>query len=131
MEWSEGDCESTIVQTSADRLMTVEKSAKTWTGEMVVAVHVGLRNETSRIYRRFSNLHRRIEALGRCRLHIYFALELELDDLEESSNAYPVNALRNVALEKAKTDLVFLLDPDFVLNPGSVDSNSHTLCELY
>ena len=38
---------------------------------------------------------------------------------EEYDAAYPVNALRNVALDASPTDLVFLLDVDFVPSAGT------------
>ncbi|KAG6544442.1 hypothetical protein Mapa_014080 [Marchantia paleacea] len=112
-----------VTQTSADRLMAVERTAKTWTGEMVVAVHVMARNETENVYKKLSGLHRRIEALGRCRLNIYFAMEDGFESPEEAAKAlYPVNAMRNIALQMVTTKLVFLLDADFVPNPGLHES---------
>lgn len=53
------------------------------------------------------------------------------EDLQKTWNQrysalYPINALRNLALHQASTELVFLLDVDFV--PSSGLSNAVQVC---
>ncbi|KAL3692962.1 hypothetical protein R1sor_006613 [Riccia sorocarpa] len=118
-----------VTQTSPDRLTVVEKTAATWTGELVAVIYIdrSVRNETYHLYRRVWDLHTRIEALGLCRLNIYFAVDdedgLQLDDFQGSAyELYPVNALRNLAIDKTNTELVLLLDADFLPSPGLHES---------
>lgn len=55
--------------------------------------------------------HERVEREGTCRLDIAIIIE-NAADLEQ--HLYPINSLRNLALAQASTDLVFLVDVDFI-----------------
>lgn len=56
-------------------------------------------------------LHRRIETQAYCCLNIGVIIE-KAESLEQ--HLYPINSLRNLALEQAPTKLVFLVDVDFI-----------------
>eukprot|EP00191_Tetraselmis_sp_GSL018_P025045 CAMPEP_0177623176 /NCGR_PEP_ID=MMETSP0419_2-20121207/28763_1 /TAXON_ID=582737 /ORGANISM="Tetraselmis sp., Strain GSL018" /LENGTH=347 /DNA_ID=CAMNT_0019123711 /DNA_START=613 /DNA_END=1656 /DNA_ORIENTATION=+ len=61
-----------------------------------------------------------MERRGRGALQIAIVVEtVALVELSQASIRYPVNALRNVALAEARTDLVLLLDVDFILSSSA------------
>ncbi|CAM6100335.1 unnamed protein product [Calypogeia fissa] len=108
-----------VTQTSADRLPALEATCLTWGGAIVVAVHVRLQSEIATVYDQVKQMHVRVEERpGSCRMDVQLVTEDGFESEEEALRAlYPVNALRNVALGMAKTQLVFLLDADFKPSP--------------
>lgn len=72
-------------------------------------------------------LHKRVEALNSCRLDIAIIME-NPSDLE--NYLYPINSLRNLALEQAATDLVFLVDIDFIPSENMHEQLTQTYAYL-
>ncbi|CAM6104786.1 unnamed protein product [Calypogeia fissa] len=107
-----------VTQTSMDRWEHLEKLAESWGGALCVVVYLKTRAEIVRARKRMMWFHDKIEAQGHCRLHLQMVIEEGFKSETEALTAsYPVNALRNVALSMATTDLVFLLDVDFLPSP--------------
>lgn len=63
-----------------------------------------------------SPFHGEVEAETRCKLDLQLRQEA---DAPGHDGLYPINALRNVALDAARTDRVLLLDVDFALSKGA------------
>ncbi|KAL3685628.1 hypothetical protein R1sor_003650 [Riccia sorocarpa] len=104
-----------VTQASADRLPAVEAMAKSWGGTMCVAFYVTSKSELKKLYPKLRNLHSKVEAQKQCRLNACVVSEEgPLADTEARPPLYPINAMRNVALNMAVTDLVLILDADFV-----------------
>ncbi|CAM6107213.1 unnamed protein product [Calypogeia fissa] len=112
-----------VTQASADRLPAIEAMAKSWGGVLCVAVHVWTQAELREVYPKLCSLHELIEGKGLCRLNICVAKEEgPLSDEQAMAALYPINAMRNVALSMATTELVFILDADFVPSAGMHES---------
>ncbi|KAG6557589.1 hypothetical protein Mapa_000866 [Marchantia paleacea] len=105
--------------TTMDRFPAVEMTAFRWSGPMVLVVLVRVQSELESTYAKLEFLHSRVEAEGRCRLHIHIAFEEGFrNDVQALQALYPINSMRNLALGMVTTQLVFLVDADFVPNPG-------------
>ena len=107
-----------VTQCSVDRLGRLEAMCRSWAGPISCAVHVPPGHDKSRVVELLLALHRRVETRGTCAL----SLTLLSEDLAGWSshviNEYPINALRNAAVETATTSHLLLLDVDFVTPPG-------------
>lgn len=97
-----------ITQCSLSRLSRLERMCSLWTGVLSVAIIAERGGSVGRRMRRLTSaLHKKVELGGKCRLDMYLC--------EPSSGPaardglYPMNALRNIALDQARTDLVLLL----------------------
>eukprot|EP00850_Spirogloea_muscicola_P020195 SM000209S06374 [mRNA] locus=s209:144545:151960:+ [translate_table: standard] len=99
---------------SLDRLSALEAMAEAWDGVLCVALYVPSEVHLPEAILLVSALHLRIERRERCRLDILFAMEVD----QAVAALYPVNALRNIALSGISTELVILLDADFVPSDG-------------
>ncbi|KAK9823334.1 hypothetical protein WJX72_002012 [[Myrmecia] bisecta] len=119
------DTEITIItQCSVDRLYMLESQCATWGGVTSAAVYWPLEyfnpTNTERLQTAINEVktfHAKMEAApaGGCRLDIVLLSEvIKSQDLW----AYPYNALRNQALARAKTEVLLLLDVDFVVSLG-------------
>eukprot|EP00246_Nothoceros_aenigmaticus_P000615 TRINITY_DN10869_c0_g1_i2.p1 TRINITY_DN10869_c0_g1~~TRINITY_DN10869_c0_g1_i2.p1 ORF type:complete len:202 (+),score=18.59 TRINITY_DN10869_c0_g1_i2:31-606(+) len=95
--------------------------ASSWEGPLCAAVYVRSKKELEQVYPQLCTLHAQIEDKGRCKLHICVAME-ENENSALPSMLYPVNSMRNMALQMATSELVFLLDADFVPSPGLHES---------
>ncbi|OAE18775.1 hypothetical protein AXG93_2396s1260 [Marchantia polymorpha subsp. ruderalis] len=105
--------------TTMDRFPAVEMTAFRWSGPMVLVVLVRVLSELESTYAKLELLHSRVEAEGRCRLQIQIAIEEGFrNDGQALQALYPINSMRNLALGMVTTQLVFLVDADFVPNPG-------------
>lgn len=104
-----GDSDVTIVtQCSCSRLSRLERMCSLWSGVLSVAIIAEGGGRVGRRMRRMASaLHERVEGKTRCRLDI--CLCQPAPGPAARDGLYPVNALRNVALGAAKTDLVLLL----------------------
>eukprot|EP00850_Spirogloea_muscicola_P023057 SM000325S12650 [mRNA] locus=s325:7630:15088:- [translate_table: standard] len=105
---------SIATQASLDRLSALEAMAEAWDGVLCVALYVPTEVHLPEAILLVSALHLRIERRERCRLDILFAMEVD----QAGAALYPVNALRNIALSSISTELVILLDADFVPSDG-------------
>jgi hypothetical protein len=64
-----------------------------------------------------ADLHARLAEATRCAMEITLVHALPEDGeaaFSEYERLYPINAMRNVAVDHARSDLLFLLDVDFV-----------------
>jgi hypothetical protein len=119
-----------VTQLSSDRLEMLENQCLTWPDPIVAAVHLPLArapgggvgppgvpshfNTTLRdVLRGADAFHVTMEGLGACALHM---LLLGQFTDESDPEPYPINALRNRALAEVRTELVLLLDVDFVVS---------------
>lgn len=116
-----------VTQLSIDRLSALEVQCSLWSGVITASVYVpavGTRivssnkkiaNRTPSVLLNYmEEFHAAQEASGRCKLDLLYIYE-EVPSIE-LVGLYPVNAMRNRALQAAKTDIVLLLDADFVPN---------------
>jgi hypothetical protein len=84
-----------VTQMSADRVGILEKTLERWKGPVSVALYSqDVESDVAAV----------AHLLGRVDFHVVGA----------SQGLYPVNTLRNVAINNARTDFVFLADVDFV-----------------
>jgi len=103
-----------VTQLSVDRISRLEAMTQTWAGVVSAAVllpppHFCAQRKSA--LNQLAQLHERVEARGECRLDIA-TLHVEAAT-RVYDTMYPINALRNLALDQAKSALVFLLDIDF------------------
>lgn len=96
-----------------------QRMALSWAGVISAAVLLPpfhFKAQRRQALAQLAELHSRIEALGVCRLDIS---TLSVDSPRTLYDSlYPINALRNLALDQASTVLVFLLDVDFEVSSG-------------
>eukprot|EP00890_Picochlorum_soloecismus_P001278 jgi/Picsp_1/2150/NSC_05615-R1_glycosyltransferase-like protein large1 len=118
-----------LTQLSADRLSMLENQCRTWSDYIIAVVYIPLirskyKNSKPEVYGDLGNLddvirgvsafHSFMEGSASCGLRINLVGQYIKDD---KSNPYPINALRNIAMSLARTDLVLVLDVDFVASP--------------
>ncbi|KAI7837110.1 hypothetical protein COHA_009058 [Chlorella ohadii] len=114
-----------VTQLSVDRLYMLEGQCGTWGSIIAASVHVPLVqgkvvSELAELHGRdlaapldiIAEFHERMEKRGRCKLDLVYVTE-EVGSME-LVGLYPVNALRNRALMLAQTEVVLLLDADFL-----------------
>jgi Glycosyl-transferase for dystroglycan len=119
-----------LTQLSADRLTMLENQCRTWPDPIIAIVYVPLLRNASGdmptiatyqnttlddVMRGMNSFHSFMEGTAMC------ALQMELVGQyinPTDPQAYPINSLRNRALAAAKTELVFMLDVDFVASPN-------------
>ena len=114
---------------SVDRLSMLENQCRTWPDPLVAIVYAPLyanksddsvivatqQNTTlEHIARGLDAFHMLMEATGSCALKMKLVGQL-IDPLLPEE--YPINTLRNHAIRMAETELVFMLDVDFVAAP--------------
>ena len=100
-----------VTQLSADRLQRIQQIARVWKGPISAAVYAGKNNfEATRL---MLSIWKKSKLV---RTHV--DLHLVTRDAYMDTTPYPINMLRNVAWKHSRTDQLFLLDVDFVLNPG-------------
>ncbi|CAB3225466.1 unnamed protein product [Arctia plantaginis] len=104
-----GDFDVTLVlQLSMDRLQFLERLVKYWDGPLSVAIYLSDCEVT-----KLESFIRDWSDTLSIRKNIGYHLVFKHDTVH-----YPVNYLRNVALENVNTPYVFLMDVDFVPMPG-------------
>ena len=118
---------SIVTQLSIDRLSMLENQCRSWDDALVAVIYVpleqgarntpyGLRSSTSDIERSIGSFFSLMESTpSTCALHIQLVGQRVED---ERSSPYPINALRNRAMDLAQSPLVFVLDVDFVAAPN-------------
>ncbi|PSC70030.1 Glycosyltransferase LARGE2 [Micractinium conductrix] len=116
---------SLVTQLSVDRLRMLEGQCSNWGSVISAAVHIPLMkgrvvSEVDDLYGQdvekplemISEFHDRMEREGRCTLDIVFATSTVTSVAE--ADLYPVNAMRNKALQLSQTEIVLLLDADLL-----------------
>ncbi|CAK8685218.1 unnamed protein product [Clavelina lepadiformis] len=99
---------SIVVQLSVDRFTMLEKLCEFWSGPISVALFIS-DADTERIH----NLIKLSTSLNkRKNVAYHLVYQNTIDEI------YPINLLRNIALNHAVTDYVLLYDVDFVPMPG-------------
>ena len=104
-----------VTQLSPDRLQRIQQLASVWQGPISAAVFVG--HDTYGGVQQLLSLWGTSELV---RKHVDFHLVSTdaVGTLHETKAPYPINALRNLAWQYARTNQLFLLDVDFIPNPG-------------
>ncbi|XP_015766293.1 PREDICTED: glycosyltransferase-like protein LARGE1 [Acropora digitifera] len=99
-----------VVQLSVDRIQMIETLCEHWEGPVSLALYMS----DGEVQQLFSYVQSSTELVKRKNVgyHIVF----------KEGQFYPVNYLRNIALENARTPYVFLSDVDFVPVPGMYSS---------
>lgn len=115
---------------SVDRLSMLENQCRTWPDPLVAMVYTPLYRNSSNnslivptfmnttledVIRGLDSFHMFMESTGLCALHMQLVGQL-IDPLNPEE--YPINSLRNLAIMMAETDLVFMLDVDFIAAPN-------------
>jgi len=102
-----------VTQCSIDRLPRLAAMCRSWSGAVSCAVHVPRGACISSIAQTVAAVHATLGNLSVC-------LRQETEDcVEWAQDLYPINALRNAALDNAKTATVLCLDVDFELSRGA------------
>ena len=102
---------TSVTQLSADRLQRIQQIARVWKGPISAAVYAKKNNfEATRL---MLSIWKKSKLV---RTHV--DLHLVSRDAYMDATPYPINMLRNIAWKHARTDQLFLLDVDFVPNPG-------------
>ena len=97
-----------VVQFSIDRLSSFEKLCENWAGPISAAIFA-TDHETSTL----ENFYKSSDILNK-RTNIGYHVVFKTSH----NDVYPINLLRNIALQQASTEFVFLLDVDFVPDPS-------------
>jgi hypothetical protein len=95
-----------VTHLTADRLSVFEKQANHWKGDISVSIYLPQRKE--KILKKFISKSKVLKS----RQNINYNLVYSEGEL------YPINFNRNVALDNAQTEFVFLVDVDFIPNIG-------------
>jgi len=116
-----------VTQLSIDRIPALANQCKVWGGVISVAVHVPLVDGSivssddrlagmplTHPIKTLDKFFAQQENSGRCKLDMLYVYE-EVPSLD-LVGLYPVNALRNRALQFASTEMVMLIDADFIPN---------------
>lgn len=115
---------SIATQCSMDRLDKLEAMTIAWAPASVVcAVH--LPHATSREFTELRELHARHAAT----LHLILRTE-HATPSSWASALYPINALRNAAIDAVKSSLAFILDVDFIPSRGAHDRLCRAMAAL-
>ncbi|KAL4446810.1 hypothetical protein ABPG77_008054 [Micractinium sp. CCAP 211/92] len=123
---------SLVTQLSVDRLYMLEAQCGSWGSIISASVHIPLVegrivSELAELAGKdagaplevISDFHERMEKRGRCKLDLVYVTE-EVGSVDQVG-LYPVNALRNKALQLSQTEIVLLLDADFLPNRALSD----------
>lgn len=119
---------SLVTQCSIDRLPRLKAQALAYgSGPISAAIYVpGVSskdgdetNEQAAALDQIRQFHSSVSARGSCvTISLLFANDNAQADPEEYDNMYPIQNLRNLALDAAPTSLVLLVDVDFIPSPG-------------
>ncbi|KAK4531726.1 hypothetical protein CCYA_CCYA09G2583 [Cyanidiococcus yangmingshanensis] len=105
-----------VTHISLSKLPELHRLAQVWKGPISCSLFVRNLSQVPFVLDRFpSGRSDRID------IHLLVA------DQYERMTHYPFNAARNLALDNARTDWVFLVDVDFLPNPELADNVVHTL----
>lgn len=123
---------SILTHLSADRLPMLENQCRAWPDPVIAVVFISIeRNETDPdhpivlnydetsfddVIRGISSFHSFMETTASCALRIELVGQY-IDPEDKTTEQYPINALRNRVLSLAITELVLVLDVDFIASP--------------
>ena len=96
-----------VTQTTLDRLILLKETCLRWTSPIVATVYI-TPQELS--FQKWENISRHYSE--QCH-HMTLIPHLAKND-QERSEAYPINQLRNEALDEVNTSHAFLIDADFI-----------------
>merc|ERR1712228_220598 len=110
---------SIVTQTSMDRLDLIHLIAQNWSGVICVAIYIRLEESLLHSMQLIVELFEEIEAQTNALLDVSLLFETDYLYKQRFDNGlhsvmYPVNHLRNLALQTATTELVLLTDGDFM-----------------
>lgn len=108
-----------VTQCSVDRLPRLEAMCRSWAGAISCAVHVPRGESVAEFAETLKAFHEKVEGIeGGAAL--FLSLRQETGEVVEwARGLYPINALRNVALDAARTARVLCLDVDFELSENA------------
>eukprot|EP00795_Rhopilema_esculentum_P011669 gene11669-21919_t len=95
-----------VAHSSMDRLQLVEALLKFWEGPVSLSLYAS--DAEAQQFLRFALKSHVFEKRSNVGVHLVY----------KDGDFYPVNYLRNVAVQEAKTSFIFLLDIDFLPMPG-------------
>ena len=96
-----------VAQLSSDRLLMLEKLCQRWDGPMSISFY-GSDSDVQEMLKFYSTSSIFQDCKGRLGLHVVY----------KTGEFYPINYLRNVALDNVQTPYVFLSDIDFLPMTG-------------
>eukprot|EP00164_Ancoracysta_twista_P002249 GFYU01002971.1.p1 GENE.GFYU01002971.1~~GFYU01002971.1.p1 ORF type:complete len:649 (+),score=146.51 GFYU01002971.1:144-2090(+) len=100
---------SIISQLSVDRLVRLREMAKLWDGPLSATVYI---KDPASDLQAIEDLRNSIAAVEK---------NVDFHILYSDKGPYPINTLRNVAIQHSRTKYVFLLDVDFIPNPNMLE----------
>lgn len=127
LPWADGEV-TLVTQCSEDRLHNLAVQTETWRGLISAAVLLwpsdGSGDSVQKRLASVRNVHAAAEASRGCRVSIVVFEAVVAVGAEPSfvRAHYPINALRNEALARAATELVFLCDVDLVPCSGAAEA---------
>ncbi|VDD79295.1 unnamed protein product, partial [Mesocestoides corti] len=95
-----------VSQLTLDRLHRLEEISGSWEGPMSLAVYLTDRELT--VLTEYLDSSSFLALRSNIYIHLVF----------QEGSYFPINTLRNTALEYADTEFVFIIDFDFIPNPG-------------
>jgi len=118
------DTVTIVTQCSVDRLPRLQAMAASWSGSISCAIHVPTDQEAAAAaIASINHMYQTISQTCPASLSIVLYQEPAQGKGDERAAwavpLYPINALRNAALQAATTEYIFLLDIDFVAAPGA------------
>ena len=121
-----------LTQLSADRMPMLENQCRIWPDPVIAVMFVAIKHNEyddsspilvdypdttlEDVKRGISSFHAFMETTATCALRIELVGQY-VDASNGRTFEYPINSLRNRALDLADTDLVLVLDVDFVASP--------------
>ena len=104
-----------VTQCSMDRLYLLKYVASNWNGIISLAIYIKMEESLIDIQTKINAFFNDIESNTDTILDIHLLFEISFgDDNNGIDQLYPINHLRNVALQCAKSEFILLTDSDFV-----------------
>jgi len=125
-------------QLTPERLHYLEYIAQTWRGPISAVIYVGFRFERGQDMQRITKFwdNGREEVRSHVDLHLvyddkkpWFASGSDVDN-NLGQNPYPINLLRQISVDAARTEWVYLTEADMIPMPGAHDAISDSWEEM-
>lgn len=110
-----------VIQSSLDRVWVLEETCHRWTDPIIMVVGVSVDESHHELSAALSGWKDRCPQLT--------LLEHRLDEEQAKPERYPLNALRNMALDHVETSHALVLDVDFVPSDNLQDTIRNALME--
>jgi hypothetical protein len=107
-----------VTHLTADRLSVFEKQANHWKGNISVSIY--LPQKKKKMLKKFISRSKVLKSRQNIDYNVVYS-EGEL---------YPINFMRNLALDNAQTEFVFLVDVDFIPNIGLFEHIADNIAAL-